>query len=230
MGEDSTLAEVRQRRGGRIDPTLLAVSLLVHVLAVELLLLATGGSSARGSVERPIEVLFPPRAAVPVAAQPAAADPRQTERERQELAHLVQPATIPDLPAMPDRARAAGGAVTAGTAGTAGAAGAAPAPDSAAGLPVDVGGDVTRPEILEDSRVLPDYPAAALHAGREGVVVIRAVIDERGRITEARLLRGIDPALDEAALAAIRRWRFRPATRFGKPVRVNYILSVDFRL
>lgn len=212
MGEDSTPAEVRRRRRGRIDPTLLAVSLLVHVLALELLLLASGGASARGSSERPIEVMFAPRAAV----RPEAADPQQTERERRELAHLVQPTAIPDWPA----------SASAGIS----AAGATPAPDSVAGLPADVGGDVTRPEVLEESRVLPHYPEAARRDGRQGVVVIRAVIDERGRISEARLLRGIDPALDEAALAAVRRWRFRPATRFGKPVRVNYILSVDFRL
>jgi TonB family protein len=44
------------------------------------------------------------------------------------------------------------------------------------------------------------------------------------------VLRGLDPLLDQAAVAAVRRWKFRPATRNGKAVKVSYILSVDFRL
>ncbi len=225
MSEDSTPAKSRERRHGPASAMLLAFSLLLHVLALEVLLLATSGAG-RGRDDRPVDVVFlPAPGGTPAAAKTAAEV--QAEKERQAmLDHLVQPTAIPDSPAAPDTPGPpanTGKAAADGAAGSSGAAG-------TAGLPADAGGQVTRPEVIEDSRTLPDYPEAAQRAGREGVVVIKAVIDESGRVTDPKVLRSLDPILDEAALAAVRRWRFHPATRLGKPVRVNYILTVDFRL
>jgi len=44
-----------------------------------------------------------------------------------------------------------------------------------------------------------------------------------------RVLRSLDPELDEKALEAIRQWRFKPALKNGKPVRAPVTVEVDFR-
>ncbi len=243
MSEDSTPAESRERRHGPARASLLAVSILLHVVALEILLLATAGGGGGGMHELPIDAVFLPPAAATGGAPPAAstatsalsAAEQRAARERQAmLDHLVQPAAIPDSPGTLGAPASPGTPDgSSGAAAVAGGGGETPrasgAPDGGA-LPADAGGDVTRPEIVESSRILPDYPEAAQRAGREGVVVIKAIIDEQGKVTNPQILRSLDPVLDDAALAAVRRWKFRPATRFGKPVRVNYILTVDFRL
>jgi periplasmic protein TonB len=244
MSAESTPAESRERRHGPARASLLAVSILLHVVALEILLLATagGGGGSRGMHEQPIDAVFLPPAAAAGGAPPAsaatsaasAAEQRAAKERQAMLDRLVQPAAIPDSPGTPGAPASPGTTDGPSAAGTvAGGGGETPrasgAPDGGA-LPADAGGYVTRPEIVESSRILPDYPEAAQRAGREGVVVIKAIIDEQGKVTDPRILRGLDPVLDDAALAAVRHWKFRPATRSGKPVRVNYILTVDFRL
>ncbi len=91
-----------------------------------------------------------------------------------------------------------------------------------------VGGDVTEPK--EISRVRPVYPPEARAAKKGGVVVIEAVIDASGSVADAEVVRHVDPALDEAALAAVRQWRYQPATRDGKPVAVFLTVTLTFML
>jgi protein TonB len=62
------------------------------------------------------------------------------------------------------------------------------------------------------------------------VVVIQAVIDETGKVARTRLLHGVHPSLDQAAVEAIRTWRFEPALLDGEPVAVYYNLTINFRL
>jgi TonB family protein len=100
-----------------------------------------------------------------------------------------------------------------------------PAP-AAAARPADV--EVTPPVRL--ATPLPGYTAAAWAAGVEGSVEIRATIDERGEVAGIDVVRGLPHGLTEAAVAAVRRWRFRPATRDGKPVPAEQNLSLRFAL
>lgn len=81
------------------------------------------------------------------------------------------------------------------------------------------------------SRVMPAYPALARARGVEGQVVLRATVDAEGRIEPAvRVIRSI-PLLDEAAIEAFRRWRFRPGRdRQGRPIRVIVEVPVRFEL
>lgn len=92
--------------------------------------------------------------------------------------------------------------------------------------PAEVGGDVRPPRRLEAP--LPAYPHEAWVEGVTGDVLVRAVIDEQGSVTEVEVLKGLPYGMTEAALAAIRRWRFAPATRAGRPVAVFRNLSVRF--
>ncbi|HWM89908.1 MAG TPA: energy transducer TonB [Thermoanaerobaculia bacterium] len=94
--------------------------------------------------------------------------------------------------------------------------------------PYRVGGEVTRPEKI--SGVSPVYTEVARKARVMGVVIVEAVIDEQGSVTETRVLKGLPMGLDRAAVEAVETWKFKPATLEGKPVPVYYILTVNFQL
>ena len=102
----------------------------------------------------------------------------------------------------------------------------AQAPDS--GPPFRVGGNVTRPEKIAGDP--PQYSEEARMARVQGVVIVEAVIDEKGKVTDAKVLKGLPMGLSEAAEEAIRTWEFKPAAMDGKPVPVYYTLTVNFQL
>lgn len=77
--------------------------------------------------------------------------------------------------------------------------------------------------------VAPVYPVAARVARVEGVVIIEATIDEQGNVTRTQLLRSL-PLLDEAAVAAVRRWKFSPTLLNGVPVPIVMTVTVNFTL
>jgi len=87
---------------------------------------------------------------------------------------------------------------------------------------------MTPPEVV--SRVEPRYPASARMIRSEGTVVVEVVVETDGSTGEVRVLRGISKVLDEAAVAAIRQWRFRPARVAGNPVRAYHTVTVRFEL
>ena len=81
------------------------------------------------------------------------------------------------------------------------------------------------------SPIRPRYPEIAQEAGIEGVVVVQAFIDEKGRVKETLILKGVpNTGLDEAAMEAIRKTRFRPAKQRERAVGVWISLPVNFRL
>ena len=106
----------------------------------------------------------------------------------------------------------------------------APAPSDGK-APVDirrVGGSVESPKPI--SRVQPVYPELARLAGIQGVVIVEAVIDEHGDVTQVRVLKGLPMGLSTAAVDAVRQWKFSPATYDGRPVAVYFTLTVNFKL
>ena len=81
------------------------------------------------------------------------------------------------------------------------------------------------------SRVEPRYTEAARKVGLQGVVIVEAVIDQRGRVERVQVLRGLPLGLEEAAVAAVKQWKFDPATTLdGRPVKVFYNLTINFRV
>ena len=81
------------------------------------------------------------------------------------------------------------------------------------------------------SPIRPKYPEIAQEAGIEGVVVVQAFIDEKGRVKETLILKGVpNTGLDEAAMEAIRKTRFRPAKQRERSVGVWISIPVNFRL
>jgi TonB family protein len=103
-----------------------------------------------------------------------------------------------------------------------------PPPPGAEGMaPLRVGGNIKTPTKIKD--VPPVYPAEALAAGIQGVVIIEAVIDPAGKVSSANVLRSI-PALDQAAVDAVRQWEFTPTLLNGVPVPVIMTVTVNFSL
>ncbi|MHB9001226.1 MAG: energy transducer TonB, partial [Thermoanaerobaculia bacterium] len=86
-----------------------------------------------------------------------------------------------------------------------------------------------KPPICVD-RVDPVYPDEARKARIQGIVIIEAHIDETGVVQDAVVLKPLPYGLGEAAIDAVKQWRFRPALRDGQPVPVVFNLTVNFKL
>lgn len=77
----------------------------------------------------------------------------------------------------------------------------------------------------------PDYPPIALRRGWEGTVRLRVTLDIQGHPSRVDLAASSGhPLLDESALAAVRRWQFRPATRLGEAVVATVEVPIVFKL
>jgi protein TonB len=88
------------------------------------------------------------------------------------------------------------------------------------------GGVVKNPKLI--SSTPPVYPRAAMQAMVDGDVVIHAVIDKNGSVTEATVISG-PMMLQNAALDAVRRWKYSPSTLNGEPVPADTTVTVKFR-
>lgn len=75
------------------------------------------------------------------------------------------------------------------------------------------------------------YPTVAMETGIKGKVIVNFVVNKDGSISDARILRGVDQALDKEALRVVNclpRWK--PGKQAGKTVRVSYSLPINFVL
>ena len=81
------------------------------------------------------------------------------------------------------------------------------------------------------SSIRPVYPEIAQEAGIEGTVVVQVFVDKKGRVKDTLVLKGIpNTGLDEAAVTAIKKTRFRPAKQRERAVGVWISIPVNFRL
>ncbi len=95
------------------------------------------------------------------------------------------------------------------------------------GAPVRVGGDIKTPTKIQ--HVSPVYPQEAQDARVSGMVIIEATINAEGSVESTKVLRSI-PLLDQAALDAVKQWRFTPTLLNGTPVAVIMTMTVNFTL
>ena len=77
--------------------------------------------------------------------------------------------------------------------------------------------------------VMPIYPESARLAGVQGIVVIDAIIDRDGNVSEPRIIQSV-PLLDDAVLTAVRLWKYRPTTVNGANVPSATTITVTFGL
>lgn len=90
------------------------------------------------------------------------------------------------------------------------------------------GAGISNPELLVE--VKPTYTADGMRAKIQGRVTVEAVVLESGAVGEVRVVRSLEPGLDQKALEAARKWVFRPARKDGKPVPLRIQIELDFRL
>jgi protein TonB len=77
--------------------------------------------------------------------------------------------------------------------------------------------------------VKPNYPQIALQARIEGTVVLEAIVGTDGSVESLRYISG-PPLLVQAAIEAVRQWRYQPTLLNGKPVSVETTITVIFKL
>ncbi|MEP0775354.1 MAG: M56 family metallopeptidase [Acidobacteriota bacterium] len=87
---------------------------------------------------------------------------------------------------------------------------------------------ITEPRKINS--VPPVYPLEARRERVVGVVILDVIIDEQGRPADIKVLRGLPFGLTEAAVEAVRQWRWEPATMEGQPVPVILTVTIRFSL
>lgn len=248
MLETVSLSAVRNQ--SRVKAATLPISIVVHAAAVaSALLLSVWDVSFPAHPPDQLSVipLLRPTAVPPPSGDGRPPAPSRPPQERlpqppSARAENLAPAEIPD--AIPEASAHVRDLVSdlasAGTVAESGGSGGVPGgvdggvgdgeviADAGMSAPLPVGGDVKAPVILH--RVEPRYPQPMVTLRREGVVVLQCVIDRTGRVTQAEVLRSPHPLFDDAALDAVRQWRFGPGTLNGRSVDVVFMLTVNFQL
>jgi periplasmic protein TonB len=235
---DAVAADPPSARSRRTS--LLVLSLVAHTLIAAVLLVASVVAS--GTLPSPrraltfvdpsqfvrvdIELPSPPPARRNTVA-PASVATAPSDAAPVEAPHGIAPESrFEAVPSVVDGAGAAAIERGSGVVEGVGLVELPPPPPAAAG-PVRLHSGIRAPK--KTVVVAPVYPPAARIARVEGLVILEAVIDAGGRVESARVLRS-QPLLDEAALAAVRRWQFTPAELNGVAVPVVMTVTVDFVL
>jgi TonB family protein len=91
-----------------------------------------------------------------------------------------------------------------------------------------VGGGVSAPTVLRE--VKPRYAPDSLHARIQGSVVLALIVTSDGLPVDIRIVRSLAPDLDDAAVRAVREWRFNPGRRGQAPVNVAVTVVLDFSI
>jgi protein TonB len=227
----------------------------LHALAI-VAIVATGYLVVGAVIEPDLPIWFvatatlpPPAPPPPPPAPPAgSSEPERLveEVEPVEPDELFQPEEVPEVVAdlatvgedgeASDEGGVAGGApggVPGGVAG--GVPGGTPGgvKDGVVGGTGDddprvITGEIEPPELIE--KIRPEYPEIPRRARMQGRVILQAVIGTRGDVEDVTILRSPSELFNESAVAAVRRWRYRPARQSGRPVAVYFTVVVDFTL
>jgi periplasmic protein TonB len=221
-----TLIDSRRDRKAfwRTQTVLVAVGIHAIVLSV---ILVQNYLDVPPIHEIPAPVIFahfapPPPPPPPAHAEPARKPPPRIDLvEPTRIPDIVEAAALPPPDLQPEPVGVSGG-VEGGVLG-----GVLDAVAESAG-PLAIGGDVSAP--IEVQRIPPDYPALARAAGIQGVVVVMAVIRRDGTVGDVKVVRGLGMGLSEAAVEAVKKWRYEPARQNGVPVDVYMTVAVQFRL
>ncbi len=86
--------------------------------------------------------------------------------------------------------------------------------------------EVRQPVLIRAVR--PGYPEDARKARTSGLVIAEALIEKDGSVSSVKVLFAAHPAMGDSAIRAIKQWKYEPATRNGRPVRVYFQITVTF--
>jgi protein TonB len=76
--------------------------------------------------------------------------------------------------------------------------------------------------------VAPDYPDELRRDGVSGVVTVKCTIDEQGNVVEPSIEKSSNGAFEKPALAALKKWKFKPAKQDGAPVPTKVSIPIKF--
>lgn len=136
------------------------------------------------------------------------------------------------MPGPPSNGTGSGGGIGSGKGGGVGSgSGAGFGPGSGGGTGGGVyriGGGVSDPVPIFKPE--PEYSEEARKAKFQGAVMLSIVIDENGKTRDVRVIRPLGLGLDEKAIEAVLKWRFKPSLKDGRAVAVSANVEVNFRL
>ena len=101
-------------------------------------------------------------------------------------------------------------------------------PDQAQEVVYSVGHGVTAPKPLYTPP--PKYAEKPRKKKIQGTVSLAIVVTADGKVRDVKVTKSLDKDLDQQAVAAVSTWAFEPATKDGRPVAINLMTEVDFRL
>lgn len=76
--------------------------------------------------------------------------------------------------------------------------------------------------------VAPEIPQNFARAGGSGLVTVSFLVDEKGQVQDAAVEKSSNPELNEPAVKAIRKWRFKPARKDGAAVAMRVSIPIKF--
>ena len=163
--------------------------------------------------------------------EPAVAVPPQVKMANANLPNLGDmKAVIPTGPM--SNGTGGGGGIGSGTGGGVGSgSGPGVGPGRGGGIGggvFRVGGGVSAPRALDTPD--PEYSEEARKAKYQGTVVLWLIVDANGAPREIKVARSLGMGLDQKAIEAVRKWKFEPAMKDGRPVAVQINVEVNFRL
>ena len=91
-----------------------------------------------------------------------------------------------------------------------------------------VGGGISQPAVI--FKVDPEYSEEARKAKYSGEVMLSIVVDTEGRARDIHVVKSLGMGLDEKAVEAVEKWKFKPGMKAGQPVNVRATIAVNFRL
>lgn len=233
QGWQRDVSGVQRRAGGPLAPALVAVTVLHAALLWW----------AATALSRPPEVVTPPKVVGQLVTQaPVTAPeplPMRPQPPKPRPAPRPEPVPAPPAPQAPPSERAVTAppaeppAPEAPVAAMADPAPAAPAPAPSAPVAPEPATPVIPPrsDAAHLSNPVPVYPVISRRLGEQGRVLLDVYILADGSVGELRLRRSSGyPRLDEAALAAVRHWRYVPARRGDQPIPYWYVQPLDFSM
>ena len=214
------------------------VSISVHVLVVIAVLIVPLTAEVEWPTPAPLHRLMVATKVVPVPESVAAILP--TTRAVPVLPNVIAPTTLepprdvptpPSGPVFPNLPTTGTGTIDPNLLGPPGdsvpAPPTPPRPEPKAPSVFRVGQGISEPRRIAGAT--PEYPAIARSARIQGVVILEAVINERGTIERVKVLKS-EPLLDAAAIAAVKDWRYTPTLLNGVPVSVLMTITINFTL
>ncbi len=252
MFETSLIDIQKPRRTPRILATSAGIHFAIFATVASAAYWQIGQVAAPMEVMGQIHLMLPPpppssgtRARPQTPPKPAAPVKETVQPKAEDLAEDIPKAAEPTAPTAPSatadstaNSESDSGPNTSGDPGTGdgpnfgfdgpGKGSQVPGPGVLSDQPYKLTGAIARPVLV--SRVEPLYPETARRLHQGGTVILQTVIDESGRVIDVEVVKGLGFGLQQAAIDAVSKWRFQPATMNGRAVKVFFNLTVQFSL